>query len=155
MSTPLKVYQVNLEGRHEGLVAAKTQAEAAALLGIRPHQLRTYGGETGNPAAIAQAMTSPRTPFRRRYENGAEWMPFKPTPLPPPQPRQKRRPWAEIEADRAAHRAAAVAARRERVRKAVERALGEMYPSFASHRIASGIVTDAALAAMDSDGGAA
>jgi hypothetical protein len=47
------------------------------------------------------------------------------------------------------------AARRERVRKAIERALGEMYPSFASHRIASGIVTDAALAAMDSDGGAA
>jgi hypothetical protein len=151
MSTPLKVYQVNLEGRHEGLVAAKTQAEAAALLGIRPHQLRTYGGETGNPAAIAQAMTSPRTPFRRRYENGAEWMPFKPTPLPPPQPRQKRRPWAEIEADRAAHRAAAVAARRERVRKAVERSLGEMYPSFASHRIASGIVTDAALAALDNE----
>jgi hypothetical protein len=48
---------------------------------------------------------------------------------------------------------AAAAARRERVRKAIERALGEMYPSFASHRIASGIVTDAALAAMDSDGG--
>jgi hypothetical protein len=151
MSTPLKVYQVNLEGRHEGLVAAKTQAEAAALLGIRPHQLRTYGGETGNPAAIAQAMTSPRTPFRRRYENGAEWMPFKPTPLPPPQPRQKRRPWAEIEADRAAHRAAAVAARRERVRKAISDALFEAADWSIGKQIEA--ATDAALAAMDSDGG--
>lgn len=80
MARPLKVYGCTVTVTNEvaaalGLrphvrqahvaVAARSQAEAAALLGVSANEMRNYGGETGNPETVELAMSQPGQPFAR------------------------------------------------------------------------------------------
>lgn len=59
------------------IVSAKSYAEAARLFGCSVHELKTYGGVTGNSSEIELAMSQPGTvfwlPLDGRWQNKHEW----------------------------------------------------------------------------------
>lgn len=73
----LKVYGwVGFRTRKEGhagqtreIVAAKSMAEAARVAGIKPHYLRTYGCETGNPEELRVALADPGVVYWRPLDD--------------------------------------------------------------------------------------
>lgn len=66
----MKVYSGNLGGQREAIMACSSLKEFFAATGIS----RDYGGETGNPEQIAQAMSAPGVPFARGfYTNAGPW----------------------------------------------------------------------------------
>ncbi len=69
----MKVFGANLDGRYRGIVAATSQANAAALLGLSLHSFREYGCQTGNRDEIALAMQEPGVAWRISYERGSHW----------------------------------------------------------------------------------
>lgn len=79
MSRKLKVFCANLDGRHEGVVAATSQKEAARLLGMSLGSFRTWGHETGNTEQIDVAMREPGVAWKRSFANyHAEWIRIEP-----------------------------------------------------------------------------
>lgn len=72
----LKVYGVNLDGRHRGIVAAHNQREAAEALGCSLSNVRIHGCETGNAQEIEVAMSDPGVGFKCKYSDcwaGGTW----------------------------------------------------------------------------------
>lgn len=69
----LKAYSINLDGRHEVLVAAKNQSEAARLFGVSNYAMgRWLIGCNDHDMTIA--MSDPGKVFIKRGING-EWAP--------------------------------------------------------------------------------
>ena len=60
----LKVYGVNLDGKHRGIIATTSQREAARLFRIPLGRMRDYGSETGNTEECCIALAEPGVPFR-------------------------------------------------------------------------------------------
>jgi len=87
MPRPLKVYGVlgwrvgcpaapNGNRQTREVVAARSKAEAARLLGCSLHWLNSYGSETWNDRELVVAMASPGTVFwRPNHLSGAEYQP--------------------------------------------------------------------------------
>ena len=67
----LKVYQGNLDGRHEAVMACYSYKEFYAATRIN----RDYGMETSNPEQVEQAMSEPGTIFKRHMTlRDAKWI---------------------------------------------------------------------------------
>lgn len=73
----LKVYGVNRSvGRRPQvrcIVAAHNIPQAAALFGVSPSYLRTYGSETGNDEEIAVAKAQPGKVFWQEMNTRGPW----------------------------------------------------------------------------------
>ena len=61
----VKVFFGNLDGRNNALVAAKSKAEAARLLGLSIGYFNSYFSQCSNQEYIRQAMTEPKRVFKR------------------------------------------------------------------------------------------
>ena len=59
----LKVYGVNLDGKHRGIIATTSQREAAQMFRIPLGRMRDYGSETGNTEECRIALAAPGVPF--------------------------------------------------------------------------------------------
>lgn len=74
-NTKLKVFSVNLDGRHDVMVAAKNQKEAAQLIGTTTYMLRQWdAGINEEDEQLARSRAGQL--FRKRGTNGA-WVPVK------------------------------------------------------------------------------
>lgn len=69
----MKVFGGNYDGRREGVIAARSQKEAAKFVGVSLYHFRLYWCETGNEEDIAQALTEPGTLFIRRMLSRDDW----------------------------------------------------------------------------------
>lgn len=74
-NTKLKVFSVNLDGRHDVMVAAKNQKEAAQLIGTTTYMLRQWDAGT-NEEDEQLARSKPGQLFRKRGRNGT-WVQVK------------------------------------------------------------------------------
>ncbi len=74
----LKTYSLNLDGVHNVMVAAKSQAAAAELIGTTVYMLRTWDAGY-NEEDEALALSEPGQVFRQNGINGAweRWTPPK------------------------------------------------------------------------------
>ena len=70
----LKVYGVNLDGRHRGIVAATSMTAASRAFGIKLDHMKQYGGVTGNDEEVSLAMRRPGTVFKQHYSVGSPWV---------------------------------------------------------------------------------
>ena len=70
----LKTYGVNYNGWTRRIVAAKSRAEAARLIGITPYRMSTYGCETRNTKEVELAMREPGVVWGQGYNLSAKWI---------------------------------------------------------------------------------
>lgn len=70
MTPKLKTYSMNLDGTHNVLVAACSQAAAAKLIGTTVYMLRTYDAGY-NEHDEALALSQPGQVFQQKGINGA------------------------------------------------------------------------------------
>lgn len=61
----MKVWGIAWHDRKRVIVAAKSQREAADLIGCSLHHLRGYAAETGNAIELGVALNKPKTVFWR------------------------------------------------------------------------------------------
>lgn len=76
MARELKVWSVNLDGKHTGVVAATSRAAAARALGTTDANMRDYGSVTSNKLHVERAMREPGVAWRTRgwmEESGWPW----------------------------------------------------------------------------------
>lgn len=72
--TKFKVYSLNLDGVHRGIVAAPNLKVAAACLKVSLYYLRLHGSETGNHEEIQQAMEEPYVAWKRKDFTKDKWV---------------------------------------------------------------------------------
>lgn len=74
----LKVFGANYDGKNRRIVAATSQKQAAALLGMSLSGFRAYGSVTGNREEIEIAMREPGAVWSQGYQRGAQWVLVRP-----------------------------------------------------------------------------
>lgn len=70
----LKVYGINIDGRHRCIVAAKSLKAAAVAFRVSYGYMRGWGSDTGNVEEIALATSTPGVVYIKRDDNKDTYM---------------------------------------------------------------------------------